>query len=57
MNSYERIGRLELGPYGVFAISEDNSLSSIAKSRHPIGQDIERDYSNSLDHLKAGLRR
>jgi hypothetical protein len=56
-NSSQKVGRIGLGPYGVFAISHDNLLIPLVKSQHPIGRDIKRNFRHSLDRLKMNLNK
>jgi hypothetical protein len=54
-NPSEKIGRMELGPYGVFTVNPDESLSPLVKQETPIGKDIKQYQGNSLSRLKTSL--
>jgi hypothetical protein len=52
-NPSEKIAKLELGPFGVFAIDQDGQLSPIIDRESPIINDIRQFYGSSLARLKA----
>lgn len=52
----EKIGKMELGPYGVFTISRNNSLDPLIQQEHPLDRDIRQFYGQSLTRLKAEFK-
>lgn len=56
-DSSKKIGRMDLGPNGIFEITQDNLLNPLITRRHPINRDMERYYGRSLSNLRAHLSR
>lgn len=52
----ERIGKMHLGPHGVFAIDQEGNLAPLVNPEHPINNDIKRSYNSSLGRLKAEMK-
>ena len=49
----EKIARMELGPFGVLVIDQDDQLSPLIDRKHPIINEISQFYGSSLARLKA----
>jgi hypothetical protein len=52
-NPSEKIAKMELGPFGVFAIDQDGQLTPLIDRESPIINDIRQFYGSSLARLKA----
>jgi hypothetical protein len=50
-------GVVELGPYGVFKVSPDEAVESIATKPNLLKSDMESRYGNSVARLRAELQR
>jgi hypothetical protein len=55
LNLSTKVGRLSIGPYGVFTIDSNGSLKSVNKKPHPLKQEMEIRHLNSVERLRANL--
>lgn len=56
-NQSEKARRMQLGPYGIFLIDQENLLSPLNEKPHPISLDIARKFGNSLGRIKTSLNK
>jgi len=56
LNISTKIGRLSIGPYGVFIVNSDGSFTSVNKKPHPLKQEMTIRYANSTERLKQNLK-
>ncbi|MDQ3685397.1 MAG: hypothetical protein M3430_07305 [Acidobacteriota bacterium] len=52
-----RIGALPYGLGGVFVVSSDGALEAALQEWHPLKDEMESRHKNSLNKLRAGLKR
>lgn len=50
------VGKLRMGPYGVFPVDDAGNVRAIAEGDAPLRHDLEAQTGNSLAGLKARLR-
>lgn len=50
------VGKLRMGPYGVFPVDDAGNVHAIAEGDVPLKQELESQVGNSLAGLKARLR-
>lgn len=50
------VGKLSLGPYGVFTLSPSDKIIPIVQGKSPISQDLELKFENSLSRTTDYLR-
>lgn len=50
------VGKLSLGPYGVFTVTPSDKINSIVQGESPISKDIELKFDNSLSRIRDYLR-
>jgi len=55
LNFSTKVGRLSIGPYGAFTIDSNGSFKSVNKKPHPLKQEMEIRYVNSMERLRANL--
>ena len=54
-NQSQKARSMQLGPYGIFLIDQENLLSPLTDKPHPISQDIARKFGRSLERVKNYL--
>lgn len=50
------VGKLSLGPYGVFTVTPSDKIISIVQGKSPVSQDFELKFENSLTRTRDYLR-
>ncbi|HEY0728840.1 MAG TPA: hypothetical protein VGD38_12270, partial [Pyrinomonadaceae bacterium] len=56
LDSATSIGKLSLGPYGVFTLTPSDKIIPIVQGKSPISQDLELKFENSLTRTREYLR-
>ncbi|HEX8139129.1 MAG TPA: hypothetical protein VF544_16290 [Pyrinomonadaceae bacterium] len=56
LNLSTKVGRLSIGPYGVFTIDSNGLLRSVNKKPHPLKQEMQIRYLDSVERLRANLK-
>jgi len=57
LDSANRVARIEYGPDSIFSVKEDGLIKAYNGRATALQQNIEARYGNSIDRIKAGLKK